>query len=233
MIVAAAAMSAADTRITKELSEVCKDDGTSGVTASVAVGDRGGSATRHLIGKIKGPQGTPYEGGIFEIDIRIPKQYPFEPPKMKFNTKIWHPNISSQTGAICLVRIVDRRLNCRFQQALPLSSLTFQTPFSFLRTSSKISGRQRLPSKLLFCLYRHYCAHQSPETLKMRRLLRCTMGTNRISTEPQSFGPKLMRKKLARMMLLPGFAKWALTERVREKLSINIHGTRVRQLIPY
>uniref|UniRef100_A0A7S4I543 UBC core domain-containing protein n=1 Tax=Odontella aurita TaxID=265563 RepID=A0A7S4I543_9STRA len=97
-------MSAAETRITKELAEVCKDDGTSGVTAKVADGERGGNATRHLIGKIKGPQGTPYEGGVFEIDIQIPKQYPFEPPKMKFNTKIWHPNISSQTGAICLVR---------------------------------------------------------------------------------------------------------------------------------
>jgi len=24
------------------------------------------------------------------------------PPKMKFDTKVWHPNISSQTGAICL-----------------------------------------------------------------------------------------------------------------------------------
>merc|ERR1712187_496960 len=46
--------------------------------------------------------GSPYEGGVFEIDIVIPAQYPFEPPKMKFLTKIWHPNISSQTGAICL-----------------------------------------------------------------------------------------------------------------------------------
>merc|ERR1712187_609010 len=46
--------------------------------------------------------GSPYEGGVFEIDIVIPAQYPFEPPKMKFLTKIWHPNVSSQTGAICL-----------------------------------------------------------------------------------------------------------------------------------
>lgn len=45
---------------------------------------------------------TPYEGGIFIVDIQIPPDYPFKPPKMKFDTKIWHPNISSQTGAICL-----------------------------------------------------------------------------------------------------------------------------------
>ena len=45
---------------------------------------------------------TCYEGGIFYVDINIPPDYPFKPPKMKFDTKIWHPNISSQTGAICL-----------------------------------------------------------------------------------------------------------------------------------
>ena len=93
-------MSSAATRLSKELSEVGRDDATSGVKAVPVRPDN----LRVLIGTIKGPEGTPYEGGIFQIDIDIPKQYPFEPPKMKFHTKIWHPNISSQTGAICLVR---------------------------------------------------------------------------------------------------------------------------------
>ena len=94
-------MSSAATRLSKELAEVGKDDKTSGVKAVPVQPDN----PRVLKGTIKGPEGTPYEGGIFQININIPKQYPFEPPKMNFHTKIWHPNISSQTGAICLVRL--------------------------------------------------------------------------------------------------------------------------------
>ena len=61
-----------------------------------------GNDYRHWKGRIKGPIDTCYEGGIFDVDIIIPDGYPFKPPKMKFDTKIWHPNISSVTGAICL-----------------------------------------------------------------------------------------------------------------------------------
>lgn len=45
---------------------------------------------------------TPYELGTFLLEIHVPETYPFNPPKVKFLTKIWHPNISSVTGAICL-----------------------------------------------------------------------------------------------------------------------------------
>lgn len=50
-----------------------------------------------LRGSFPGPPGTPYEGGTFCILISIPTDYPFRPPGMKFETKVWHPNISSQT----------------------------------------------------------------------------------------------------------------------------------------
>jgi ubiquitin-conjugating enzyme (huntingtin interacting protein 2) len=90
-------------RLVKELEAVKKDE-TSGVKAKPVLPGN----LQHLKGEILGPEGTVYDGGVFDIDIIIPANYPFEPPKMKFITKIWHPNISSATGAICLVRTIVR-----------------------------------------------------------------------------------------------------------------------------
>ncbi|KAJ3412014.1 ubiquitin-conjugating enzyme E2 K [Chytridiales sp. JEL 0842] len=67
-----------------------------------------GDSLMTLKGKFKGPEGTPYEGGLFVVDIQVSMEYPFKPPKMKFITKVYHPNISSQTGAICLDILKDQ-----------------------------------------------------------------------------------------------------------------------------
>ena len=40
-------------------------------------------------------------------DIVVPESYPFQPVKMKFITKVYHPNISSASGAICLDILKD------------------------------------------------------------------------------------------------------------------------------
>ena len=50
---------------------------------------------------IIGPSSSPYSGGIFNLSIDIPDNYPLKPPKIKFVTPILHPNINS-TGSICL-----------------------------------------------------------------------------------------------------------------------------------
>ena len=90
-------------RLRKELADIERDKETSGVYAKV----RGDDMTK-LQGTLKGPEETCYAGGVFVVDIVIPSQYPFEPPKMRFETKMWHPNVSSQTGAICLDILKDK-----------------------------------------------------------------------------------------------------------------------------
>ncbi|KAH2923773.1 hypothetical protein KXW25_005285 [Aspergillus fumigatus] len=84
-------------RIAKEIADI-RADTHSQITAEPVEDDD----VTHLRGTFPGPPGTPYEGGTYEVDIKIPNDYPFRPPVMKFVTKVWHPNVSSQTGAICL-----------------------------------------------------------------------------------------------------------------------------------
>ncbi|KAF8559468.1 hypothetical protein OG21DRAFT_1480811 [Imleria badia] len=50
---------------------------------------------------IPGPQGSPYEGGVFNVDIQLAPDYPFSAPKVTFATRIYHMNISDK-GSICI-----------------------------------------------------------------------------------------------------------------------------------
>ena len=56
---------------------------------------------------IVGPEGSPYVGGVFYLTIHFPADYPFKPPKIKFTTKVYHPNINAK-GDICLDILKDQ-----------------------------------------------------------------------------------------------------------------------------
>jgi ubiquitin-conjugating enzyme E2 D len=48
-----------------------------------------------------GPDKTPFEGGVFILRFTFPANFPFKAPEIKFETKVFHPNIN-ETGEICL-----------------------------------------------------------------------------------------------------------------------------------
>jgi ubiquitin-conjugating enzyme (huntingtin interacting protein 2) len=85
--------SSRERRLAKELQDIHNDRDSSGITAQPVEH----ANLTHLRGTFPGPPDSPYTGGTFAIDIRIPDGYPFKAPVMKFETKIWHPNVSSQT----------------------------------------------------------------------------------------------------------------------------------------
>ncbi|KAF3397836.1 hypothetical protein F1880_005832 [Penicillium rolfsii] len=51
---------------------------------------------------ITGPPGTPYAEGLWRLHLKMPEDYPKSPPKATFRTKIWHPNVEENTGAVCV-----------------------------------------------------------------------------------------------------------------------------------
>jgi len=88
-------------RISKELKQLIADPPLNCSAGPV------GDDIFHWEAILLGPTGTPYEGGSFHLDILFSQDYPFKPPKCKFTTRIYHPNINS-SGGICLDILKDQ-----------------------------------------------------------------------------------------------------------------------------
>jgi len=83
-------------RLRKELKSFDEKE-TDNVSAGMIADD-----ITHWEAIIIGPTDTPYANEIMNLDIKFPEDYPFKPPKIKFTKPIWHPNINSSSGDICL-----------------------------------------------------------------------------------------------------------------------------------
>lgn len=92
---------ALDKRVTKELSRLFSDP-VPGITVSPY-----NNNIRYLDVLISGPEQSPFEGGVFRLELFLPEEYPMSPPKVRFLTKIYHPNIDS-IGRICLDILKDK-----------------------------------------------------------------------------------------------------------------------------
>ncbi|RKP13819.1 ubiquitin-conjugating enzyme/RWD-like protein [Piptocephalis cylindrospora] len=88
-------------RITKEI-ERLNNDPVPGISANAHEDN-----LRYFDVLIHGPGQSPYEGGVFRLELFLPEDYPMAPPKVRFLTKLYHPNVD-RLGRICLDVLKDK-----------------------------------------------------------------------------------------------------------------------------
>lgn len=89
-------MASAHARVQREYAEIQRE-----APETISAGPVSESNLLLWEGVLIGPTGSPYEGGMFRLDIQFPPEYPFKPPMVRFKTPVFHPNIH-RNGQICL-----------------------------------------------------------------------------------------------------------------------------------
>ena len=90
-----------NTRVIKETQRLMAEP-VEGVIAKIQ-----GDNMRYFSIAITGPKGSPYDGGLFRLELYLPAEYPVKPPRVRFLTRIYHPNIDLAGGRICLDILQD------------------------------------------------------------------------------------------------------------------------------
>jgi ubiquitin-conjugating enzyme E2 C len=89
----------------------------------------------HWRGTINGSSGTVYAGMVYKLSLSFNIDYPFKPPKVKFENPCFHPNVDLH-GNICL-DILQVLLDCNIVNFYNSTFLTISLKDTVMSNTSK------------------------------------------------------------------------------------------------
>ncbi len=138
--------SIAERRLLKDLKRMTADTQQESIQATPS-----GDSLFHWEAVIFGPDDTIWEGGCFNLTIEFTEEYPNKAPKVKFLTKMFHPNIYTD-GSICL-DILSHAWSPVYDVSSILTSIQ-----SLLTDPNPNSPANATASKMFVSSYQEYCA---------------------------------------------------------------------------
>lgn len=63
----------------------------------------------HWEARLKGPKSTPFENGLFILEMKFSPSYPYESPLVQMRTPTLHPNINDKNGNICISYLSNQK----------------------------------------------------------------------------------------------------------------------------
>eukprot|EP00828_Plagiopyla_frontata_P024194 TRINITY_DN308_c0_g2_i4.p1 TRINITY_DN308_c0_g2~~TRINITY_DN308_c0_g2_i4.p1 ORF type:complete len:778 (+),score=123.89 TRINITY_DN308_c0_g2_i4:151-2484(+) len=107
---------------------------------------------------LRGPQGTPYEGGIFHIELQIPENYPHSPPKVHLFQSLPHPNVFDTT--VCLDMLQDEKWSSAYTiQSILLQLQSFLFEVMFNEEEKKAEIKKAVMEANQFACKEKQCKH--------------------------------------------------------------------------
>mmetsp|Transcript_56059 Transcript_56059/g.65480 ORF Transcript_56059/g.65480 Transcript_56059/m.65480 type:complete len:266 (+) Transcript_56059:141-938(+) len=113
-----------------------------------------------IMAELEGPTDTPYEKRYFQLKLCLPPTFPSNPPRGYFLTKIYHPNVDTSNGSICVNTLkkdwtanttlshVLSVIRCLLIVPFPESSLNDEAGKLFMESYDEFARRARLMSNV-------------------------------------------------------------------------------------